>query len=58
MYGVFILWSFVCSFNNLYILLAMDYVMNWVEAMAIPTNDAKVVFKFFKTNIFTRFGIP
>ena len=28
----------------------------WVEAVALPTNDAKVVIKFLKKNIFTRFG--
>ncbi|XP_057994956.1 uncharacterized protein LOC131175263 [Hevea brasiliensis] len=28
----------------------------WVEAIAIPTNDARVVVKFFKKNIFTRCG--
>ena len=30
----------------------------WVEAIATPTNDARVVMKFLKKNIFTRFGIP
>ena len=32
--------------------------MKWVEAIASPTNDAKVVIKFLKRNIFARFGVP
>ncbi|XP_070045458.1 uncharacterized protein [Nicotiana tomentosiformis] len=30
----------------------------WVEAVALPTNDAKGVTGFLKKNIFTRFGTP
>ena len=30
----------------------------WVEAKVTPTNDARVVVKFMKKNIFTRFGTP
>ena len=30
----------------------------WVEAIASPTNDAKVVTKFLRRNIFTHFGTP
>ena len=46
------------SFGNLYILLAVDYVSKWVEAIATPLNDAKTVVKFIHKNIFTRFGTP
>ena len=46
------------SYNNEYILVAVDYVSKWVEAIATPTNDARVVVKFMKKNIFTRFGTP
>uniref|UniRef100_A0A1S4C9E7 Uncharacterized protein n=1 Tax=Nicotiana tabacum TaxID=4097 RepID=A0A1S4C9E7_TOBAC len=38
--------------------LASDYVSKWVEAVALPTNDAKVVVGFLKKNIFTHFGTP
>ena len=37
---------------------AVDYVSKWVETVALPTNDARVVIKFLKKNIFTRFGTP
>jgi transposase InsO family protein len=46
------------SFGNLYILVVVDYVSKWVEAIASPTNDARVVTTFLKKNIFTRFGTP
>ncbi|KAK6126261.1 hypothetical protein DH2020_040006 [Rehmannia glutinosa] len=49
---------FPASYGNLYILLAVDYVSKWVEAIATPTNDAKVVLKFLHKHIFTRFGTP
>ncbi|CAA7032391.1 unnamed protein product [Microthlaspi erraticum] len=32
--------------------------VEWVEALASPTNDAKVVMKMFKSVIFPRFGVP
>ncbi|XP_075091529.1 uncharacterized protein LOC142171735 [Nicotiana tabacum] len=46
------------SKGSKYILLAMDYVLKWVEAIAFPTNDAKVVATFVKKNIFSRFWTP
>ena len=44
------------SFGNLYILIAIEYVSKWLEAIALPTNDAKAVVKFLQKNIFSRFG--
>ena len=46
------------SFGNEYILVAMDYVPRWVEAMDALKNDAKTIVKFSKKNIFARFGVP
>ena len=46
------------SHKNLYIFVVDDYVSKWVEAIASPKNDSKVVLKFLKKNIFTRFGTP
>ena len=45
-------------YGYLYILLAVDYVSKWVEAIPMRTNDHKVVLKFFKEHIFSRFGMP
>ena len=41
-----------------YILVAVDYVSKWIEAIATRTNDHKVVLKFIQKNIFSRFGFP
>ena len=49
---------FPSSYNNKYVLIVVDYVSKWVEAIYTQTNDAKVVLKFLKKNIFTRFGTP
>ncbi|RDX93078.1 gag-pol, partial [Mucuna pruriens] len=58
MFGVSTLWGpFLVSNGYSYILLAVDYVSRWVEAIATKTNDAKVVVDFVKSNIFCRFGV-
>ena len=49
---------FPSSFSNLYILLAVDYVSKWVEAIPTQINDAKVVASFLCSHIFTRFETP
>ena len=46
------------SYENIYILVAIDYVSKWVEAITTPKNDARVVIKFLKKNIFSHFGVP
>ncbi|GKA08871.1 reverse transcriptase domain-containing protein [Tanacetum coccineum] len=53
-----ILWDpFPDSKGNKYILVAMDYMSKWVEAQALPTNDARVVVRFLK-GLSARFGVP
>ena len=44
------------SFSNEYILLVVEYVSHWVEAIPTQKADAKTVIKFLKKNIFCRFG--
>ena len=36
----------------------MDYISKWVEAISCKTNDDKVVAKFLKEKIFSRFETP
>nr|GEV20918.1 reverse transcriptase domain-containing protein [Tanacetum cinerariifolium] len=48
---------FSSSRGNKYILVAVDYLSKWVEAKALPTNDARVVCKFLKS-LFATFGAP
>ncbi|GJU03173.1 reverse transcriptase domain-containing protein [Tanacetum coccineum] len=49
--------SFPSSRGNKYILVAVDYLSIWVEATALPANDARVVVKFLKS-LFARFRTP
>ena len=57
-WGIDFMGPFLNSFGNQYILVAMDYVSKWVEAIPNRTNDNKIVIKFLKENIFSRFGTP
>nr|GEX06812.1 reverse transcriptase domain-containing protein [Tanacetum cinerariifolium] len=62
-YEIFDVWGidfvgpFPSSRGNKYILVSVDYFSKWVEAKALPTNDARVVCKFLKS-LFTRFDAP
>nr|GEX87198.1 reverse transcriptase domain-containing protein [Tanacetum cinerariifolium] len=55
--GIDFMGSFLSSRGNKYILMAVDYLSKWVEAKALPTNDARVVCKILKS-LFARFGTP
>ncbi|KAM0024617.1 putative nucleotidyltransferase, Ribonuclease H [Helianthus debilis subsp. tardiflorus] len=56
-WGIDFIGPFPSSSGNRSILVAIDYVSKWVEAQALPTNDARVVVRFLK-KLFTRFGVP
>jgi hypothetical protein len=56
--GIDFMGPFPPSFGYAYILVGVDYVSKWVEAVATKTNDHKVVVKFIQANIFSRFGTP
>ncbi|RDX92274.1 Pro-Pol polyprotein, partial [Mucuna pruriens] len=51
-WGINFMGPFLVSNGYSYILLPVDYVSRWVEAIATKTNDAKVVVDFLK------FGVP
>nr|GEU40723.1 reverse transcriptase domain-containing protein [Tanacetum cinerariifolium] len=56
-WGIDFIGPFPSSRGNKYILVAIDYLSKWVEAKALPTNDARVVCKILKS-LFARFGTP
>ncbi|CAN6720855.1 unnamed protein product [Malus baccata var. baccata] len=57
-WGIDFIGPFPSSHGNHYILVAVEYVSKWVEAIAAPTNQGSVVLRFLQGVIFPRFGIP
>ena len=41
------------SFGFEYILVAVNYVLKWIEAVATRANNHKTLIKFVQNNIFT-----
>ena len=58
LWGMDFMGPFSPSYNNLYILLEVDYVSKLVEAIPAHTNNAKVVALFLCSRIFSQFGTP
>ncbi|GJV62413.1 reverse transcriptase domain-containing protein [Tanacetum coccineum] len=56
-WGLDFMRPFPNSKGNKYILVAVDYISKWVEAQALPTNNARVVIRFLR-RLFARFGVP
>jgi hypothetical protein len=56
--GIDYMGPFKKSKNCEYILVAVDYVSKWVEAMPCRATDAKNSKKMFKETIFPRFEVP
>ena len=57
-WGIDFMGPFVSSHWMKYILVAVDYVSKWVEAISLANNEGKSVTAFLKKNIFSRFGTP
>ncbi|GJT80155.1 reverse transcriptase domain-containing protein [Tanacetum coccineum] len=57
-WGIDFMGPFPSSKGNKYILVAVDYLSKWVEAKALPTNDARVVVRriVLKALFFLPFG--
>nr|GEX99569.1 reverse transcriptase domain-containing protein [Tanacetum cinerariifolium] len=49
-WGIDFMGPFMSSRGNKYILVAVDYLSKWVEAKALPTNDARVMLKYGVTH--------
>ena len=45
-WGIDFMGPFLPTFGNIYILLIVDYLSKWVEAVACPINDANIVVGF------------
>ena len=58
MWGIDFMGPFPQSEEKEYILVAVDCVSKWVEAIPTRTNDHREVNKFIVSNIFSRFGCP
>ena len=57
-WGIDFMGPFPSSLGYLYILVGVDYVSKWVEAVPCKAADHRMVLKFLKENIFSRFGVP
>ena len=57
-WGIDFMGSFPSSFGYIYILVGVECVSKWVEAVPCRAVDRRVVLKFLKENIFSRFGVP
>ena len=55
-WGINFMGPFPPSFGYLYTLVAVAYVSKWVEAIPCKKNDHKIVLKFLKKNVLSRFG--
>ncbi|GJT73214.1 reverse transcriptase domain-containing protein [Tanacetum coccineum] len=55
--GALILWGRSRLQEGTKFIRGRDYLSKWVEAKALPTNNARVVCKFLKS-LFARFGAP
>ena len=57
-WGVDFMGSFPMSEHYEYILVAVDYVSKWVEALPCVAADSRSSKRMFHETIFPRFGVP
>ncbi|RVW77686.1 putative mitochondrial protein [Vitis vinifera] len=57
-WGIDFMKPFPMPFGYSYILVGVDYVSKWVEAVPCKHNDHRVVLKFLKENISQDLGCP
>jgi hypothetical protein len=57
-WGIDYMGLFSKSRNYEYILVAVDYVSKWVEALSCHAANTKNSKKMFEETIFPRFGVP
>jgi hypothetical protein len=57
-WGIDFMGPFPPSCGNEFILVAVDYVSKWVEAVACRRADSEAVRRLFSDVIFPRFGVP
>ena len=57
-WGIDFMGPFMSSHGMKYILVSVDYVSKWVEAIVLANNEGKSVTAFLKKNIVSRFGTP
>jgi transposase InsO family protein len=57
-WGIDYMGPFLKSRNYEYILVAVDYVFKWVEALPCHAANTKNSKKMFEETIFPRFGVP
>src|SRR3954469_11348628 len=48
----------VGSYQNKYLVVAVDYFTKWIEAEALAKITSQNVLRFYKRNILARFGVP
>ncbi|CAL0312853.1 unnamed protein product [Lupinus luteus] len=56
-WGIDFMGPFPPSCSHVYILVAVDYVSKWIEAVATQKDDAKTVVKFLKKKVLQHYGV-
>ncbi|XP_047267197.1 uncharacterized protein LOC124897803 [Capsicum annuum] len=57
-WGIDFMGPFMISFGMKYILVSIDYVSKWIEAVALADNEGRRVIAFLRRSIFYLFGVP